>query len=208
MNEQTNYIFLQGEIVTEPKITYSREEENFYEFTMKVNRQSDKFDLLNIVVSERIFDKVKNEKFITLFGEIRTRNLKDENDPERSHLSIYIFGKDCQLNIDKKYENEVNITGYICKKPVYRTTPFNREICDLLLAVNRMNGKRSDYIPSIAWGRNATFAGELEIGTKISASGRFQSREYTKTIGDQSIVKTAYEFSINSLNKVEENDNK
>ena len=202
MNEPTNYVFLQGEIVTKPEITYTRDDERFYEFGLLIKRQSEKADTLNIMVSERVFEKVVDEKFVTILGEVRTRNYKDEN--EKSHLAVYVFGKDCQLNLDKKYENEVQLTGFICKKPIYRTTPFNREICDVLLAVNRQNGKRSDYIPSITWGRNAAFTGELEIGTQVTVKGRLQSREYQKSDGVETSTLTAYEVSINSISKSEE----
>ncbi len=91
------------------------------------------------------------------------------------------------------------LSGYICKPPVYRTTPFNREIADLLIAVNRSYNK-SDYIPAIAWGRNARFVRSLSVGDKVALSGRIQSREYQKKQPDESFVTmTAYEVSISKL---------
>ena len=75
--------------------------------------------------------------------------------------------------------NEVVLVGYICKKPIYRQTPFGREIADVLLAVNRAYNK-SDYIPTIAWGRTARFCQNLEVGTKVKIVGRVQSRMYEK----------------------------
>ena len=102
--------------------------------------------------------------------------------------------------------NEVVLIGFICKKPIYRQTPFGREIADILLAVNRAYNK-SDYIPCIAWGRNARFSQNLEVGTKVKVVGRVQSREYEKKYEDgTSEVKVAYEVSIGSLEIVEENE--
>ena len=99
------------------------------------------------------------------------------------------------------------LTGYICKPPIYRTTPFNREIADILIAVNRSYNK-SDYIPCIAWGRNARFAKNLGVGEKIAVSGRIQSREYQKRITDDDVrIMTAYEVSISKLAAYENAEN-
>ena len=103
--------------------------------------------------------------------------------------------------------NTIVLSGYICKPPVYRTTPFNREIADILLAVNRSYNK-SDYIPCIAWGRNARFAKNLAVGEKIALSGRIQSREYQKRFSDDDIkILTAYEVSISKLAAYENAEN-
>ncbi len=100
---------------------------------------------------------------------------------------------------DSAVPNEISLTGFICKPPVYRHTPFGREIADILLAVNRSYNK-SDYIPCIAWGRNARFCKGLEVGSKIALSGRIQSREYRKKVSeDEYVTKTAYEVSIIKL---------
>jgi single-stranded DNA-binding protein len=109
------------------------------------------------------------------------------------------------LDDDEVYKNPNNIVlcGYICKPPVYRTTPFNREIADLLIAVNRSYNK-SDYIPCIAWGRNARFVKNLEVGEKIAVSGRIQSREYQKKISEtETVTMTAYEVSISKLSALD-----
>jgi len=102
--------------------------------------------------------------------------------------------------------NEVVLVGYICKKPIYRQTPFGREIADVLLAVNRAYNK-SDYIPTIAWGRNARFCQNLEVGTKVRLIGRVQSRMYEKKHEDGTVEnRVAYEVSVGSLEVVEENE--
>ena len=95
--------------------------------------------------------------------------------------------------------NQVQLTGALCKPPSYRTTPFGREIADLMLAVNRAYGK-SDYIPCITWGRTARFASHLKVGDKVTLLGRFQSRAYQKQLADGTILnKTAYEVSVGRL---------
>ena len=102
--------------------------------------------------------------------------------------------------------NEVVLVGYICKKPIYRQTPFGREISDILLAVNRAYNK-SDYIPSIAWGRNAKFCQNLEVGTQVKIVGRVQSRTYEKKFEDgTSETRVAYEVSIGSLEVINQDD--
>ena len=100
--------------------------------------------------------------------------------------------------------NEVILTGYICKKPIYRQTPFGREIADLLLAVNRAYNK-SDYIPAIAWGRTARFCQNIDVGTEVKVTGRVQSRTYEKKFEDgTSETRVAYEVSVASLEVVVE----
>ena len=99
------------------------------------------------------------------------------------------------------------LDGYICKEPVYRTTPLGREIADVLLAVNRAYGK-SDYIPCICWGRNARYAGNLSVGSRIQLWGRIQSREYQKRVGENNVVsKVAYEISVNKMEYIDDGIN-
>ena len=102
--------------------------------------------------------------------------------------------------------NEVNLTGYVCKTPIYRITPFKREICDVLIAVNRRNGK-SDYLPCIFWGRNAKYMESQPVGAKINIEGRIQSRSYIKKFDDgRSEEKTAYEISVSRLKNLDDID--
>ena len=99
------------------------------------------------------------------------------------------------------------LDGYICKEPVYRTTPLGREIADVLLAVNRAYGK-SDYIPCICWGRNARYAGNLSVGSRIQLWGRIQSREYQKRVGENNVVsRVAYEISVNKMEYIHDGIN-
>ena len=153
-------------------------------------------------------------------GQFRSYNSYEN---EKNRLILTVFAKDIEKLEDASEEtegeesnefakkdtitNEVVLVGYICKKPIYRQTPFGREIADILLAVNRAYNK-SDYIPSIAWGRNARFCQNLEVGTEVKIVGRIQSRNYEKKYEDGTVVKkVAYEVSVGSLEVVKENDN-
>ena len=129
-------------------------------------------------------------------------------DHEKNRLILTVFVKDIQFleNQEEEVEfrkdqisNEVVLDGFICKKPIYRKTPFGREISDILLAVNRAYNK-SDYIPCIAWGRNARFCENVPVGTEVRIVGRVQSREYEKKYEDGTVEKkVAYEVSVSSL---------
>jgi hypothetical protein len=128
---------------------------------------------------------------------------------DRSKLILSVFARDITVknkNAEINTPNSIELTGFICKIPIYRTTPFNREIADILIAVNR-DFNKSDYIPAIAWGRNARFAKNLLIGEKISITGRIQSREYQKKLDDGSAeTRIAYEISINTIVRAETRD--
>ena len=84
-----------------------------------------------------------------------------------------------------------------------RKTPLGREIADLLIAVNRSYGK-SDYIPSICWGRNARYASGFEVGSHVQIWGRIQSREYVKKLNEFEMEKRiAYEVSVSKIDYIE-----
>lgn len=120
---------------------------------------------------------------------------------------LTVFVRELLEGEAQKNPNSIVLSGYICKQPVYRTTPFNREIADLLVAVNRSYNK-SDYIPCIAWGRNARFVKNLAVGERIALSGRIQSREYQKKFSETDVrILTAYEVSISKLAAYENVDN-
>ena len=125
----------------------------------------------------------------------------------RSRLMLTVFVREIMDVAPAKNPNSIVLSGYICKPPVYRTTPFNREIADLLVAVNRAYNK-SDYIPCIAWGRNARFVQNLKVGDRVALSGRIQSREYQKRLSETDVVTmTAYEVSVSKLAAFEDGEN-
>lgn len=204
MNAETkvnNKVFLSGKIFTEPKFSHELYGEGFYEFTLEVPRLSEQKDYIPITISERLMgiDTLTVGKKISFYGQFRSFN---KMVGEKSKLMLNVFVKDFvdESGLNEDYNpNVAELTGYICKPPVYRTTPFNREICDMLIAVNRAYDK-SDYIPCIAWGRNARYVKNFEVGQCVSIAGRIQSREYHKKLDDGTTeVRTAYELSINKI---------
>lgn len=196
-SEKNNRVYVCGNVVSEPTFSHEVFGEGFYEFVLEVKRLSGQSDKLIATVSERIIDeRISIGKEICALGQFRSYN-KIENGKSRLMLTVFI--RELLSHRTGKNPNSIVLSGYICKPPVYRTTPFNREIADLLIAVNRSYNK-SDYIPAIAWGRNARFVKNLCVGDKVALSGRIQSREYQKKQADESVViMTAYEVSVSKL---------
>ena len=224
---ENNYLTLVGKVTSEKKFSHEIYGERFFSFDLSIPRLSQSEDIIPITVSERII----NEDMMTIGtklivkGQFRSYNSYDS---EKNRLILTVFAKDIQkveeepiaqydenesedsVNEFAKKDmitNEVVLIGYICKKPIYRQTPFGREIADLLLAVNRAYNK-SDYIPSIAWGRNARFCQNLEVGTEVKIVGRIQSRNYEKKYENGEVIKrVAYEVSIGSLEVIKNSEN-
>lgn len=201
-----NIVKIGGIVVSELELSHEIYDEKFYKFFIEVDRLSDLKDVLPIIVSERAIDIKTIEQGLAVLvdGQFRSYNDIGEN---RSKLVLSIFAKDVKVvEIDKVSKlNEINLEGFICKKPIYRKTPLGREISDVLLAVNR-SYKKSDYIPCILWGRNAKYSENLETGVKVKVSGRIQARNYDKKQLDGSIVKNvAYEISVAKFGISEEN---
>lgn len=195
--EKNNKVYIYGEIASEATFSHEVYGEGFYEFFVKVMRLSGQADILPVTVSERIMtDDMKVGGYICAIGQFRSYNKLEGG---KSRLMLTIFVRELLESQPGKNPNSIVLSGYICKPPVYRTTPFNREIADLLIAVNRSYNK-SDYIPAIAWGRNARFVRNLAVGDRVALSGRIQSREYQKKQSDESfLTMTAYEVSISKL---------
>ena len=198
-----NKIYLEGKVVSELEFSHEMFGEGFYSFNIEVMRLSDSVDLLNISISERLINgfDLSIGKEVIIEGQLRSYN-KFMNGANK--LILTVFARNIEPCIEKsKNPNEIYLDGFICKEPVYRTTPFGREIADVLLAVNRAYNK-SDYIPTIAWGRNSRFCQSLSVGDNIRVWGRLQSREYQKKISDTEVIKKiAYEVSISKMERVE-----
>ena len=215
---ENNYLTLVGKVTGEKKFSHEIYGERFYIFNLSIPRLSGNSDIIPITVSERLIkeDTLQEGNKLLIKGQFRSYNSYEN---EKNRLILTVFAKDIleveesegeeENDIVRKdiITNEVVLVGYICKKPIYRQTPFGREISDLLLAVNRAYNK-SDYIPCIAWGRNARFCQNLEVGTQVKVVGRVQSRAYEKKHEDGSVeTRVAYEVSIGSLEVVEEKEN-
>lgn len=200
MNEN-NDIFLAGEVISDYKFSHEVFGEKFYIFDLKTNRLSEKFDVLPIMVSERIADVTISPvgAVVEVSGQLRSYNMHIEN-KSRVVLSVFADGIE---NLDYAGDtNTITLQGFVCKEPTYRKTPLGRDITDFTIAVNR-NYAKSDYIPCIAWGRNAIFLSELPVGTELRITGRFQSREYTKKLENgESEIRTAFEVSVNRMEVV------
>lgn len=204
INIQNNYIILSGKIASE--FTYSHQVygEAFYSFMLCSRRLSDTYDTLPVTISERLLIDIeaKTDQYVTITGQLRSYNNYDEG---KTHLVLTVFAKEIAVNEEKPKDiNSIQLNGFVCKTPVYRTTPFGREIADILLAVNRAYNK-SDYIPIICWGRNAKFASNLDVGSNVIINGRMQSRCYQKKISEEQVVeRTAYEVSVSKIQLMSE----
>ena len=193
-----NQVTIAGEIMGGFTFSHDVFGEGFYMMDIAVGRLSDSKDIIPVMVSDRLMD-VKQDytgAYVVIDGQFRSYNRQEES---RTRLVLSVFSREIQILEELSGEvhpNYIFLDGYVCKPPIYRKTPLGREICDLLLAVNRPYGK-SDYIPCICWGRNARFAEGFQVGEHIQLSGRIQSREYQKKISETEFEKrTAYEVSV------------
>ena len=214
--DDNNHLVLVGKITDEKKFSHEIYGERFYIFNLSIPRLSGNADIIPITTSERLLkeDTLTEGKKLLIKGQFRSYNSYEN---EKNRLILTVFAKDLQEIEEEPEEenemvrkdiitNEVVLIGYICKKPIYRQTPFGREIADILLAVNRAYNK-SDYIPCIAWGRNARFCQNLEVGAQVKLVGRVQSRTYEKKHEDgTSETRVAYEVSVGSLEVIEEKE--
>ena len=211
---ENNHLVLIGKVCSEKTFSHEIYGEKFYMFGLEVPRLSKAVDVIPITVSERLITNIDIEigKELAIEGQFRSYNSYEN---EKNRLILTVFAKDISEVEDeelseeeekKKVSNEVTLIGYVCKKPIYRQTPFDREIADILLAVNRAYNK-SDYIPCIAWGRNARFCQNIEVGTEVKILGRVQSRKYEKKFEDgTSETRVAYEVSISSMEIIDKKE--
>ena len=198
-----------GKVASLPVFSHTHFQEDFYILELEIPRLSENSDIINIMVSEKLYDisSIETGDYFKIYGQFRSYN---NYSGIGNKLVLVLFAKEiepCDESIFYEEDvkpNSLYLSGYICKEPVYRTTPFGREITDILIAVNRAYGK-SDYIPCIAWGRNAKYSSKLKIGDHIEIWGRMQSREYQKKLeNDEIITKKAFEISISRISLIEE----
>ena len=198
---ENNQVTIMGEIASDFTFSHEVFGEGFYMVEVKVKRLSNSEDRIPLMISERLIDVTRDYtgEYIMVNGQFRSYNRHEE---QKNRLVLSVFVRELEFideELDGAKTNSIFLDGYICKLPVYRKTPLGREISDLLMAVNRPYGK-SDYIPCICWGRNARFAGNLEIGSRIQLIGRIQSREYQKRVSENELIRrVAYEVSVNKL---------
>ena len=204
-----NEVHLAGRVSGELNYSHEVYGERFLSFVLKVERLSDSSDYINVTVSERLIKDLvlKDDTPVEIEGQFRSYN---NYTLTGSKLILTVFARDISVLDDENFvpANNIFLNGFVCKEPVYRITPFGREITDLLIAANRAYNK-SDYMPCIAWGRNARYSGKLKVGENVKIWGRIQSREYQKRISDDEVVtRTAFEISISKMELVaKEEDN-
>lgn len=200
---ENNQVSIMGQIVSQFTFSHQVFGEGFYLVDIMVKRLSDSEDIIPVMVSERLIDVTQDYEgeYLMVSGQFRSYNRHEE---KKNRLVLSVFAREISFveeEDDSVKSNQIYLDGYICKPPVYRKTPLGREIADLLIAVNRPYGK-SDYIPCIAWGRNARYASGFSVGTRILIWGRVQSREYTKRLSETECEKrVAYEVSVSKLER-------
>ena len=203
---ENNRVSVVGEVASPFTFSHEVYGEGFYLTTILVNRLSDQVDEIPLMVSERLMDVKRDYRggIIEATGQFRSFNRHEGN---RNRLVLSVFAREIRFPedyTDGTKTNQIYLDGFLCKAPIYRRTPLGREIADLLVAVNRPYGK-SDYIPCIAWGRNARYASSFEVGSRFRVWGRVQSREYTKKTSEEQVEKrVAYEVSVSKLEFVEQ----
>ncbi len=198
-SHENNQVILKGRVAEEPAYSHSLYGERFYNLMLEVPRLSGVADVLPVMASDRLLHlmNVAVGDEIAVIGQLRSYNRLQEG---RNRLILTVFARHIAPPEDvPDNPNQVLLEGFVCRPPVYRTTPFGREITDLLIAVNRPYNK-SDYIPVISWGRNARYAETLEVGQKVFIHGRMQSRQYQKKLADGAVEdRTAFEVSVSFI---------
>ena len=202
MFERSNRIIIKGSIAAPPVYDHSVLGEAFFKMTVAAKRLSGTADFVPVTVSERLLGEDESAydegEPILISGQIRSYDQRTENG---NHLILTVFAREISVPEAGEDVNEAELVGHIVKPVVYRTTPFSREIADMLISVGRRYGK-NDRLPAIAWGRNARFAGGLMPGDAVAVRGRMQSRRYQKLLPNgETLERTAYEISCSSIEK-------
>jgi primosomal replication protein N len=191
-----NDIILHGRLDARPYVSHCNHGETFWGFPLSVSRLSGTADRLNVLVPERMLagQNVDCGDEVSLRGEVRSFNNRSG---QGSRLVITVLAR-TMVREEGEDDNRLTLTGTLCKPPIFRCTPLGRNICDMMLAVNRRYG-RSDYLPCISWGTLAHRCAALSVGDSIRLEGRLQSRTYTKNAGDSVEERTAFEVSVMTI---------
>lgn len=191
-----NYTRLCGSMCGSPVYSHSSRAQQFYIFPMEVERLSGNRDIINIVVRQEQLAELALDGSGKLWVEGQLRSFNNRHG-QGAKLVITVLAKELGF-CEGEDENIVQLTGSLCKPPNLRTTPMGRDICDLMLAVNRHYG-RSDYLPCICWGLKARDAALWPVGTQLKLQGRIQSRNYIKLTEEGPVEKTAFEVSVTEI---------
>ena len=198
MENPNNRMIAAGRLAAAPQLSHEVMNEPFYSAILQVKRLSGALDSIPLTLPGKLLVEGQplEDTLLLVQGQVRSYNKVVEG---AGRLMVTLFAQSIAPTQDNETLNRVELTGALCKPPVYRSTPFGREICDMMLAVNRAFGK-SDYIPCIAWGRNAQYASRFHVGDRLHLTGRLQSREYQKLMENgEYIVRNAFEVSAFTL---------
>ena len=199
MEDFCNAVNLCGTLAGRPTFSHNSKNTEFYTFPLEIVRLSGNADIINIMADRKLLEEteIDDGDFVEVAGELRSYNNKSGTG---SKLVISVLAKKLSLTHGED-ENMVVLQGALCKAPNLRRTPMGRQICDMMLAVNRKYGK-SDYLPCIAWGQTAMDAAELDVGDRIRVEGRIQSRKYIKNENGENFERTAFEVSAVLIEKI------
>lgn len=208
MKTENSSAVISGRLTDGLEFSHEFRDEKFYRTQITVKRKSGQADIIEVVLPDVLADGLEIGCYVLLTGQFRSRN--DRKDGQHTRCLLFFFALECEIieeeQIPDLCRNEIMLEGYLCKKPEYRKTPLGREITDLIIAVNRSYGK-SDYLPVLAWGRNARRAEQFKVGDRLLVYGRIQSRIYNKTLPDGNIEeRTAYEVSSNMIRQCRKED--
>ena len=192
MEYTANRVILRGSLAGLPAFSHENHARRFYRFFLEVERLSGTADVLPVIAAEDVLNTMdlSGGGRIEVRGQLRSFNSRA---PSGRKLILSVYAPELETS-DEGPENLVELTGALCKPPVYRRTPLGREICDVMLAVSRPY-HRTDYLPCILWGRTAQAAAQLPPGAQLALTGRLQSREYVKLLPGGSETRVAYEVS-------------
>ena len=198
---QNNYVSLCGVPGSDPVYSHESRSDRFFTFPLEIARLSGTMDRIPIVLRESQLERLpfSSADRIEIEGELRSFNNRSGIG---RRLVISVFAREIGVAAQTVWKNSAELSGTLCRSPVYRSTPMGREITDIMLAVNRPYG-RSDYLPCIAWGRFAREASVWDVGTRIHISGRIQSREYIKNLDGEALRRVAYEVSATEITPID-----
>ena len=194
---QNNYVSLCGIPGSDPVYSHESRSDRFFTFPLEIARLSGTTDRIPIVLRESQLERLpfSSADRIEIEGELRSFNNRSG---VGRRLVISVFAREIGIAAQTVWKNSAELSGTLCRPPVYRSTPMGREITDLMLAVNRPYG-RSDYLPCIVWGRFAREASVWDVGTRVHIVGRIQSREYIKNLDGKALRRVAYEVSATEI---------
>ena len=121
-----NQVTIAGEVVSEFTFSHEVYGEHFYIVNIAVCRLSNSYDVIPVMVSERLIDVTSDYRgcVLQVSGQFRSYNRHEEN---RNRLVLSVFAREAVLasQEDEDEQNPIHIflDGYVCKHPVYRKTP-------------------------------------------------------------------------------------